>query len=109
LAAAVRCFPALRELIVNDELVRKVPESEWLRLMKSGQLAQLRALSWTAHDAWRCECSDRWLSAVCMHLPRRTHLELGAVEALVILANAERLRRRWMWTFRRLCCCSEEE
>jgi hypothetical protein len=49
LTAALHCFPAMRELLVDRDLVAKVSESECLRLIESG--------------AWRCRscCAKRVL------------------------------------------------
>jgi hypothetical protein len=91
LVAAVRCFPALRELTVDQELATTVPKRKWLRLMVDGQLAHLRTLVWTGGTY-----TDRWLAAVCAKLPRLTHLEIALTrsttkETLALLIGAERL------------------
>jgi hypothetical protein len=95
LSAALKCFPAVRELEIEGELVRHASESEWLRLIDSGCMAQLRKISFTGFLP-ECGYTDRWVSAVCTRLPRLTHLDVKLAarmtsQTLFILADAERL------------------
>jgi hypothetical protein len=79
-----------------DESAVTVPESAWL--------TQLRAISWSG---FACDCpySDRWVAALCTHLPRLTHLTVMLPRhmtsaTLSILANAERLSALEVHIFR---------
>jgi hypothetical protein len=96
LEVALTCFPTVRTLNVNGELVQEVEEDEWLQLIESGKLAHLRSLVLLPFAAQVCDYSDEWLFALCTQFPRLTHLELPISSymtsgALPILASADHL------------------